>query len=77
MPLLRRPIHASAVTAVAVTPNGGCAVSGSYDETLKLWDLASGRELLTLAGHTNRVSAVAVAPDSERVFSGSYDRTMR
>ena len=42
--------------AVAVTPDGRQAVSASDDRTLKVWDLASGAELRTLAGHDNRVT---------------------
>ena len=41
--------------AVAVTPDGRHAVSASEDQTLKVWDLASGAELRTLAGHGGRV----------------------
>ncbi len=36
---------------VAVTPDGQRAVSASSDQTLKVWELASGRELRTLTGH--------------------------
>ena len=39
--------------AVAVTPDGQRAVSASWDKTLKVWELASGRELRTLAGHSS------------------------
>ncbi|MGH8625173.1 MAG: DUF4062 domain-containing protein, partial [Gammaproteobacteria bacterium] len=42
--------HADSVRAVALTPDGTRAVS-SYDHTLKVWDLESGRELRTLEGH--------------------------
>ena len=45
---------------VALSGDGRLAVSASADQTLKVWDLASGRELRTLAGHTDRVMAVAV-----------------
>jgi F-box/WD-40 domain protein 7 len=41
------------VICVAVLPNGG-VVSGSRDETLKVWDVSSGRCLHTLSGHTNQ-----------------------
>jgi len=36
-----------------VTPDGQRAVSASDDRTLKVWDLASGRELRTLSGHSS------------------------
>lgn len=55
--------HTFLVCAVAVTSDGRRAISGSEDQTLKVWDLASGRELHTLTGHTDVVRAVAVTPD--------------
>ena len=48
-----------------------------YDCTLKLWDLASCREVRTLSGHANWVSAVAVTPDGERAISASRDKTLK
>jgi WD40 repeat protein len=44
---------------------------------LKVWDLASGRELRTLTGHSDAVNAVAVAPDGRRVVSASDDNTVK
>ena len=69
--------HSDVVTAVAVTPDGQRAVSASEDETLKVWDLASGRELRTLTGHTDAVRAVAVTPDGQRAVSASDDKTLK
>jgi WD40 repeat protein len=54
-------------------PDGKQAVSCSDDHTLKLWDLASGREVRTLTGHTGRVNAVAVMPNGERAVSASNE----
>jgi WD40 repeat protein len=62
---------------VVVTPDGRYVVSGSKDETLRVWDLTTGETKRTLQGHTNGVSAVAVTPDSRYVVSGSYDKTLR
>jgi WD40 repeat protein len=62
---------------VAVCPDGQRAVSVSADQTLKVWDLSSGRELRTLSGHTDSVTAVAVSPDRRRVVSGSNDQTLK
>jgi len=62
-----------------VTPDGQLAVSASKDQTLKVWKLASGRELPTLRGHSNVVVAVAVAltPDGKLAVSASWDRTLK
>jgi hypothetical protein len=65
------------VSAVAVTPDGHRAVSGSEDQTLGVWDLESGQTLRTLEGHKGWVSAVAVTPDGRRAVSGSKDQTLR
>jgi WD40 repeat protein len=69
--------HTGIVNAVAVTPDGRRAVSASWDQTLRLWDLSSGQTLRMLEGHTGEVSAVAVTPDGRRVVSASYDQTLR
>ena len=46
--------HGGGVRAVAVTPDGRRAVSGSDDQTLKVWDLEPGALLATLEGHGGR-----------------------
>jgi hypothetical protein len=69
--------HIMPVSAVAVTPDGRHVVSGSWDRTLRVWDLATGETKTTLQGHTDSISAVAVTPDGRYVVSGSKDRTLR
>jgi WD40 repeat protein len=69
--------HTYAVYAVAVTPDGRQVVSGSWDDTVRVWDLASGQPVRTLTGHTGAVDAVAVTPDGRQVVSGSSDHTVR
>jgi WD40 repeat protein len=69
--------HANWVRAVALTPDGRCAISASWDGTLRLWDLESAQSIQTFEGHTDYVCAVAVTPDGDFAISGSADRTLR
>ncbi len=67
--------HSSPVTCIALFPDGRM-VSGSHDNTLRVWDVASGQCLQTLCGHEDLITCVAVLPDG-RVVSGSGDGTLR
>jgi WD40 repeat protein len=69
--------HTARITAVVITPDGRHAVSGSWDNTLRLWDLATGETKRTFQGHTHWVTAVAAAPDGRHLVSGSGDNTLR
>jgi WD40 repeat protein len=69
--------HSGCVNGVALTPDGRRAVSASLDETLKVWDLETGRALRTLEGHLDKVWGVAVTPDGRRAVSASEDGTLK
>jgi WD40 repeat protein len=69
--------HTRQVNSAAFSPDGRRIVSGSDDETVRLWELQTGKELKRLTGHGNEVWSVAYAPDGRRVLSGSDDRTVR
>ena len=65
------------VYAMAATPDGQHIISGSCDETVKVWSVASKSLVSTCAGHTSIVGAVAAMPDGQRILSGSTDKTVR
>jgi WD40 repeat protein len=71
------PGHWAAVHACAVSPDGRLIVSGSSDQTLKIWDALTGAEIATLTGHTAAVKDCAFSPDGGFVVSASADRTLR
>jgi hypothetical protein len=69
--------HSRIVEAVAFSPDGQLVASASYDNTVRLWETATGTCCSTLEGHSDRVTAVAFSPDGQLVASASYDNTVR
>jgi WD40 repeat protein/serine/threonine protein kinase len=64
------------VFSIAIAPDGRTALLGS-NGMLKLWDLATGRELRTFTGHVGRVCGVAIAADGRTALSGGSDGTLK
>jgi WD40 repeat protein len=60
-----------------VSADGRTAISGGEDNTVRVWDVASGRCLRTLEGHTGYVKPVALSADLRTAISGSEDNTVR
>ena len=67
--------HTNSVPALCLLPDGRLA-SGSYDYTIRLWDLATGAETARLDGHTSLITTLCLLADG-RLASGSYDKTIR
>src|ERR1700693_4571598 len=68
--------HQTAVVFLAYSPDGKTLASGG-DDTIKLWDVATGKERATLRGHTKGGFSVAFSPDGKTLASGSGDRTIK
>ena len=69
--------HTNKINTVATSPDGRLALSGSADNTLKLWDLNTGKEIRTFSGHVGSVLSVAISPDGRLALSGSDDKTLK
>ena len=67
----------SAVEAVACCSDGLVLATGATDQTVRLWEVATGKQIRCLEGHQGAVHTVAVSPDGKTVASGSEDQTIR
>ncbi|MBW4595515.1 MAG: caspase family protein [Brasilonema angustatum HA4187-MV1] len=65
------------VFSVAFCPESKLLATGDSDGVVRLWEAASGRELLTCKGHTGRVYSVAFSPSGEILATGSDDQTIK
>jgi eukaryotic-like serine/threonine-protein kinase len=69
--------HSGPVVILAYSPDGRYIASASPDRTVAIWDVASGREMLTLRGHASAVSKLVFSPDGSRLVTAGLDRTVR
>jgi WD40 repeat protein len=65
--------HENSVLAVAIFPNKQRMVTGSFDKTLRLWDLQTGVVLKKMEGHSKGVFALAVSRDGQIIASGDIN----
>jgi WD40 repeat protein len=69
--------HESGVYSAAFSPDGSRIVTASYDDTARIWDPASGKEIAVLRGHDAPVWSAAFSPDGRRIVTASGDETAR
>jgi len=72
--------HTELVYSVAFNDDGKQIATGSFDNTIKLWDTPSGKEIRSFggpAGHQKMVLTVAISPNGQLLASGSADNTLK
>jgi len=69
--------HTNQLSMVVFSSDGKHFISGSYDQSIRLWDVESGQELKNFSKHTEWVKGIAISLDGERIVSGSLDHTAK
>src|SRR6202042_300073 len=70
--------HKMPVNSVAFSHDGKRIVSGSSDQTIRVWDAETGEAISKpISGHEHFVNSVAFSHDGKRIVSGSWDKTIR
>ncbi|KAG9027590.1 hypothetical protein FRB95_007586 [Tulasnella sp. JGI-2019a] len=69
--------HSGTVSCIAISPDEMAIISGSHDNTLRLWDAKTGAAIgKAMEGHTSWVNCIAVSADGMTIVSGSDDKTL-
>ncbi len=69
--------HRETIYSLAITPDRKYVITGSFDKTIKVWELETGESFHTLEGHEQEVTAVNISSDGSKVVTGSEDKTVK
>ncbi|CAD8184322.1 unnamed protein product [Paramecium pentaurelia] len=69
--------HSGTVLSVCFSPDGNTLASGSWDNSIRLWDVKTGQQKAKLDGHSNCINSVCFSPDGNTLASGSGDCSIR
>ncbi len=69
--------HSDWIRSLAFSPDGQAIVSGSNDETARLWDVKTGQLIHMLTGHEKRVKSIGISPDGGTIVSASANSIIK
>ena len=69
--------HGDGVWSAAYSPDGRRIVTASFDQTARIWDADTAKQLAVLSGHGDAVVSAAWSPDGRRIVTASFDHTAR
>lgn len=69
--------HAGWIKSLDITPDGNKALSASQDNSIRLWNVSTGKEIGKFEGHDDDVNCAVFSPTGNNVLSGGSDRTVR
>src|SRR5262249_60592090 len=65
------------VLAVAVSPDGKLVASGSADGSIRVWELATGKEKFVITGHRDKITALTFTSDNKWLVSAGEEKTLK
>lgn len=68
--------HDNAVTSFSISPNNQILASGSYDDTIKLWNINTGKKICTITGHSDSIYSVSFSFDGKILASASSNSSV-
>lgn len=76
-PTRRLEGHTEIVLSLAFSADGRLLASSAEDDTIRIWDIATGETQHVLEGHSDAAMHVAFSPDGTQLASGGLDNTLR
>jgi len=73
---LQWPAYERTINAIAFSPDGKRIATASDEDTLKIWDITTGKELLSIAAKGQGIAAIAWHPNGKQIATGHWNKTI-